>query len=136
MSESNLVELKYISRARQDLKLPGLSAIISTSTYLNGKNNITGVIFFDYGCFGQIIEGSRTDVENTWSKIKEDPRHYEIELVAVKDIPKRRFPKWSMKMFNTEEFKAAFPQFSASINKMSNPLDENYRSIKSLWSNF
>lgn len=112
----------------------GLADMVSNSITSNSKNKITGIIFFDYGYFGQILEGELTDVENLWSKIKKDNRHHEIELLGTHDIQKRRFPNWSMKLFNTEEFKIEFPEFSILFDKFLNPLETTYLSIKSLWS--
>ena len=133
MSQSHLVELRYISKARNEMNIFGLADMVSNSITSNSKNKITGIIFFDYGYFGQILEGELTDIENLWSKIKKDNRHHEIELLGTHDIQKRRFPNWSMKLFNTEEFKIEFSEFSILFDKFLNPL-ETYLSIKSLWS--
>lgn len=131
-----MIELKYISKASSKLKLSGLPAIMSVSTTWNEENNISGVLFFDHGYFGQVLEGSSTDVENTWSRIQKDPRHYEIELIGIKPIQKRRFPNWSMKLFNSEEFKDTFPKFSELVAEMTNSTNENVRSLRKIWGTF
>jgi hypothetical protein len=134
MSQTNLVELKYISKARKEMNVFVLADIVSNSITFNSKNRITGIIFFDYGYFGQILEGELTNVEILWEKIKKDNRYHEIELLGTQDIQNRRFPNWSMKIFNTEEFRIESSEFSILVDNMLKPLETTYLSIKSLLS--
>ncbi len=133
MNKSDLVELKYLSRAHEALNFSTLAAITDVSRARNEPSGITGILFFDHGYYGQILEGERVVVEEKWSRIKNDARHYDIELLGIKEIRNRRFPNWSMKLFNAQEFKGAFPQFSELISKMDDPDAENIRILKLLW---
>lgn len=87
----------------------------------NESKGITGILFFDQGHFGQILEGPRSEVDVLWESIKNDVRHQNIELLGITEIKERRFPKWSMKLFNAQEFADAFPQFSDVVNKIEDP---------------
>jgi len=133
MNKTDLVELKYLSEAEGGINVWSLTDIVNSSVSSNHQNGITGILFFDHGYFGQIIEGPRSAVEETWSRIKNDSRHHTIELFMINEIQERRFPKWSMKLFDAEGFSAAFPQFAELIKKMDDPYADMLRMMKSLW---
>lgn len=133
MNTSNLVELRYLSDASDEINIWSLTEIVHVSVVSNESQGITGILFFDQGHFGQILEGPRAAVEEVWSRIKNDARHHNIELLGIVQIEKRRFPKWSMKLFNVEEFTEAFPEFSQLIRAMENSEAENLRIMKLLW---
>jgi hypothetical protein len=134
MNTSDLVELKYLSEAASETNVWSLTKIVNTAVSLNEKHGITGILFFDHGYFGQILEGQRVDVEETWSRIKKDPRHHQIELLEITEIEERRFPTWSMKLFDADEFSAAFPKFATVVAKITDPQEDTLRVMKSLWS--
>lgn len=135
MSKSDLVELKYLSRAQEATHVSVLAEIIDVSKAQNELNGITGILFFDHGYYGQILEGERVLVEGKWSRIKNDARHSDIELLGITEIQERRFQKWSMKLFDAKEFKKAFPKFAELISKMDDPDAENIRILKLIWQN-
>ena len=133
MIKSDLVQLKYLSRAPKNLNVDDLAKIVDASKAQTEPHGITGILFFDKGYYGQILEGERVAVEATWSRIKNDTRHSEIELIGVTEIQARRFPMWSMKLFDTQEFAETFPQFAELIAKMVDPEAEDIRILKLLW---
>ncbi len=120
MHKTDLVELKYLSEAETAMNVWGLTSIIDSSTAKNKLHSITGILFFDHGYFGQIIEGSRSAVEETWGRIQKDSRHHGIDLLSITEINERRFPQWSMKLFDTQEFAVFFPQFAELLAKIDN----------------
>jgi len=133
MNKLDLVELKYLSKAKEGMNASALADIIDISKFLNEPNGITGMLFFDHGYFGQILEGNRSAIEETWSRIKNDNRHFNIEVRGITEIQDRRFPKWSMNLFDAQEFAIAFPQFAELIKKMHDSDGENIRILKLLW---
>ncbi|CAM3729308.1 BLUF domain-containing protein [Polynucleobacter arcticus] len=133
MHKSDLVELKYLSEARATINVLGLTAIVDKSISSNTLHSVTGILFFDQGYFGQILEGARSAVEETWGRIQKDPRHHNIELLAITEIEERRFPKWSMKLFDTQEFSDTFPQFAELLAKIDNPNLKTLKVLRSLW---
>lgn len=133
MHKSDLLELKYLSEAEADMNIWGLTAIVDVATASNALNSITGILFFDKGYFGQILEGTRSAVEEIWGKIKDDPRHHNIELLGITEIQERRFPKWSMKLFDAQQFSVAFPQFVGLIANVDNPDVKTLQALRSLW---
>lgn len=133
MDKSDLVELRYLSEAQTTLNIWDLPAIVDVAITSNNLNSVTGILFFDQGYFGQILEGSRSAVEETWGRIQKDVRHHNIELLSVTEIQERRFPKWSMKLFDAHEFSATFPQFAELITKIDNHDAKTFATLKSLW---
>jgi hypothetical protein len=133
MHTSDLVELKYLSEAEATMNIWGLTAIVDVAITENKLHSITGILFFEQGYFGQILEGTRGAVEETWSRIQQDTRHYNIELLGIDEIETRRFPEWSMKLFDANEFAVFFPQFSDLIAKMDEPNMKTLEVLKSLW---
>ena len=133
MHKSDLVELKYLSEAQATMNIWGLTAIVDAAKFANELHSVTGILFFDQGYFGQILEGSRSAVEETWGRIQKDSRHRNIELLGITEIEARRFPKWSMKLFDAQEFVAAFPQYAEVFAKIDNSDMKTLGILKSLW---
>lgn len=133
MHITDLVELKYLSEAGTAMNFWDLTAIVNFSVSSSNLNCVTGVLFFDQGYFGQILEGTRNAVEETWGRIQKDSRHYNIRLLGIRKIEERRFPQWSMKLFNAQESEVVFPQFAELIAKIDNPGTKTLEVLKSLW---
>lgn len=133
MHKSDLVELKYLSEAQADLNIWGLTAIVDVATASNKLRSITGILFFDQGYFGQILEGTRSAVEETWGRIEKDSRHHNIQLQGTREIEERCFPKWSMKLFNAKEFLVAFPQHAEIFSTIDDPDMKTLEVLKSLY---
>jgi Sensors of blue-light using FAD len=130
---SDLVELKYLSEAETRVNVWSLTEIVDVSIKRNTLHSVTGILFFDQGYFGQILEGSRGAVEETWKRIQKDSRHRNIELLGITEIEARRFPEWSMKLFDADEFSATFPQFTELLAKIDNPTIKTLEVLKTLW---
>lgn len=133
MHKSDLVELKYISEAGPNICLQSLISIIDVTISLNTRRSVTGNLFFDKGYFGQILEDARSEIEEIWGRIKNDPRHSNIKLIGITEIEERRFPNSSFSLFKAEEFSAAFPEFSELLAKMEEPDLKNLQTMKLLW---
>ncbi len=118
-NQQDLVELKYFSEISKVLNISNLSEIIDAAVVSNKSKGITGILFFDYGYFGQILEGQRTKVEETFERIKRDNRHQNIKLLGLSKIDHRRFPDWAMRLFNAEEFAEQFSQFSEILQDLN-----------------
>jgi hypothetical protein len=135
MNKLDLIELKYLSEIAEGANIWDLTDIFSNSVISNELKGITGILFFDQGYFGQILEGPRGEVEELWERIKNDVRHQNIELLGITEIKERRFPKWSMKLFNAEEFLEKFPQFADAIKKIEDPSTKVMGIMKALCRN-
>jgi hypothetical protein len=133
MNKSDLVELRYLSEAKSTMNIWDLPAIVDCSKASNKLHSITGILFFDQGYFGQILEGTRSAVEETWGRIQKDSRHHNIKFLGIAEIEERHFPKWSMKLFDAQEFSVTFPQFAELLAKIDNPDVKTFEVLQSLW---
>ena len=99
MSE-DLYRLVYFSRnampADSEVLAPAIRSILSKSRENNQRADVTGALMFNAGCFAQVLEGSRTAVEDIFERIQQDERHGDVTLLAFDPAPSRSFGHWSM----------------------------------------
>lgn len=99
MSE-NLYRLVYYSRNA----IPGdtealaatITSILTKSQANNQRAGVTGALMFNAGCFAQVLEGSRSSIEDVFERIQQDERHGEVSLLAFDAADTRAFANWSM----------------------------------------
>lgn len=108
-TELDLVSLSYVSDATEEFGILALMQLVDKASRRNKSLNITGVLSFDNGRFGQILEGKPKDVELVWDAIQRDPRHSNVVSLGMKRINSRRFANWSMRLCGREEITSASP---------------------------
>ena len=108
-TELDLVSLSYVSDATEEFGILALMQLVDKASRRNKSLNVTGVLSFDNGRFGQIIEGKPKDVELLWEAIQRDPRHTNVVSLGMKRINSRRFANWSMCLCGREEITSANP---------------------------
>ncbi len=108
-TELDLVSLSYVSDATEEFGILALMQLVDRASRRNKSLNITGVLSFDNGRFGQILEGKPKDVELLWEVIERDPRHSNVVSLGMKRINSRRFANWSMRLCGQEEITSANP---------------------------
>lgn len=115
---SKLVQMVYSSVAAVNFATDDLIQLLAESRLNNSCRNITGMLLYDQGCFFQVLEGNKIDVEHVLEKIKMDSRHRNIVTIINVPISKRSFEDWSMGYadVSTEEL--------SSIDGLSNFLEE------------
>lgn len=86
----------YVSCARGPLKKEILAAILRASRRNNPALGITGLLLYIGGNFMQAIEGPEEQTAALMEKIKRDPRHHDLRVLATFAIEQRYFPDWSM----------------------------------------
>ncbi|MDO1501354.1 BLUF domain-containing protein [Winogradskyella maritima] len=94
--EDPIYEYCYASEAMDNLRKSHIQAILNESTAWNSEHNLTGCLLYHNQQFFQIIEGSKSDVENIVSKIKKDYRHFNIKKVFSGYKSGRLFPEWHL----------------------------------------
>jgi hypothetical protein len=67
------------------------------SRYNNDKNNITGALLCRDDLYLQYLEGPEKEIDMTFSKITEDDRHTEVQLLKSGMSTRRLFANWAMK---------------------------------------
>ncbi|MBC7779203.1 MAG: BLUF domain-containing protein [Proteobacteria bacterium] len=70
--------------------------ILRSARRNNANRGVTGALVFSDGCFAQVLEGARDDVEAVFESIQCDPRHCEVTILHLRPIEARSFGAWSM----------------------------------------
>lgn len=70
--------------------------ILAKSRTNNARDQITGALLFNAGCFAQVLEGPLESVEAAFERIQQDDRHGDVSLLALDPIINRSFPNWAM----------------------------------------
>jgi len=91
-----LVRLIYASTATDGLAPNEYQAILSTSIKNNAASDITGMLCCNGQYFLQCLEGSRQEVNRTYSRILNDPRHQDVVLLSYGEVSTRQFSEWAM----------------------------------------
>jgi hypothetical protein len=94
----DITSLTYTSLARLDLSASDLEDIHRAARELNALDGITGLLVFNGTHFLQIVEGSRTAIEELLERLRRDPRHTGLEVRDQHRIERRSFPDWSMEL--------------------------------------
>jgi len=91
-----LVRLIYASKITEGFSQQDITNILETARHQNNKHNLTGLLCFSHNLFLQCLEGPRTEVNVTYQRILNDPRHSNIILLDYDEIVEREFDQWSM----------------------------------------
>lgn len=95
-----LFRLVYYSRNRvtegTEALADAIMSILTASRVNNSRVGVTGALMFNSGCFAQVLEGPRLNVESTFERIQQDERHGDVSLLAFGSTPTRAFHNWSM----------------------------------------
>jgi Sensors of blue-light using FAD len=99
MPES-LYSLAYFSRnaiaGSPDDVRGAIASILGAARRNNPLRNVTGALLYSDGCFAQVLEGRREDVENIFEIIQCDGRHADVTIMHLHPVEERSFPAWSM----------------------------------------
>lgn len=76
--------------------LDEIDRLIEVAAARNKEDRITGALLFNRGRFAQVLEGPRTAVEATFSRIRLDPRHEDIVVLQAEATTQRAFEGWGM----------------------------------------
>lgn len=117
-----LVHLIYVSRATQPLSTAELEKVLDSSVRHNTPQGVTGMLLCAAGSFMQVLEGEAAAVDETFSRIAEDPRHTSIMLLHRGPLAERRFRSWSMGFRHLRaEDAAAHPEYAPFFQQGFNP---------------
>jgi len=95
-----LFSLAYFSRnaviGTHDQMRSAMADILASARRNNARHGITGALLFSDGCFAQVLEGAREDVETVFETIQCDPRHSDVTIMHLHAVEERSFGAWSM----------------------------------------
>jgi hypothetical protein len=91
-----LIQLIYVSTAAELYSNQALDKILESSVKHNARQAITGMLLYYEGSFMQVLEGEVSAIDETYLRICNDHRHYDLSVLSREAIINREFPKWSM----------------------------------------
>jgi hypothetical protein len=91
-----LLQIVYISTARQPITEEGLESILASSRRNNGRDCVTGLLLAGGRRFLQALEGPSEAVLGAYGRICKDPRHSALVQLGCRTIEARQFGDWSM----------------------------------------
>ncbi len=98
---------------------------IALSEYANNRNqenHLSGVLIYSNGVFMQMLEGPGEQLTETYSRILNDPRHHDVELLSFEEHADTMFDAWSM---NVVEFKEPATETHARLAKVRQAFTAN-----------
>jgi hypothetical protein len=95
-----LFSLAYFSRnaikGTADEMRSAIADILACARRNNARHGVTGALLFSDGCFAQVLEGAREDVEAVFETIQCDARHEDVTIMHLHEVEERSFGAWSM----------------------------------------
>jgi hypothetical protein len=123
---NHLSALIYRSRASKPQSDSDLFHLLAQARERNERGGLTGLLLYDRGWFFQWLEGPSAALGKTWNKIRRDPRHHELGIIADQSIPVRLFDNWSMRFAHRDRhYEALFDEFVAADADMLDDLHLN-----------
>lgn len=126
-----IYQLTYKSRAKNNITLDDLNAILHHSNLTNLQSNITGCLVFYNDFFIQILEGNKENVLEIYHKICTDDRHHSIDLMWQNTSEKRFFDNWNMGFFTPEDESEIL--FVNNYKLLSSFADKSMGSLMRFW---
>ncbi|MEM9101685.1 MAG: BLUF domain-containing protein [Pseudomonadota bacterium] len=100
-----MIELIYYSRAIKPLTNNDVSIILEGAQEKNRERHLSGMLMFCNDIFLQLLEGERREVNHLFQSISHDARHFDIQIISVREIQMRSFSVWSMAYLGAKEEK-------------------------------
>lgn len=91
-----MIGIVYVSSAPRLLTPETLDSILAESRRNNERSGITGMLLYADGNFIQAIEGPEEAIDSLLNRLRGDPRHRNLTIIARYPIEDRQFPNWSM----------------------------------------
>lgn len=91
-----MLQLVYISTAREAVASATLDAILDASRRNNARDGITGLLVAGGRRFLQALEGPDRAVLDAYARIVSDSRHHALVLLGTQVTEERAFGAWSM----------------------------------------
>lgn len=101
-----LYEVLYVSTLAPDQPLSVVAGIAGRARQVNAERDITGMLIFDGQRFCQHLEGSQKEVLKLTERIRNDPRHVDVEVLHHGPSAGRRFQAFSLAFTTVEDVDA------------------------------
>jgi|UniRef100_UPI0035CB7556 hypothetical protein len=90
-----MLQVVYVSTVARSTHIDP-AAMLAKAQRNNGRDGITGMLYFDGQRFMQAMEGPAAAVEATLARITADSRHRALVILSRREIAEREFGAWSM----------------------------------------
>ena len=98
-----LYEVLYVSTIAPDQPLSVVAEIAGRARFVNAELDITGLLIFDGQRFCQQLEGPQKAVLKLIERIRNDPRHINVEVLHHGPLAGRRFQQFSLAFSTVED---------------------------------
>ena len=98
-----LYEVLYVSTIAPDQPLSVVAEIAGRARFVNAELDITGLLIFDGQRFCQQLEGPQKAVLKLIERIRNDPRHVNVEVLHHGPLAGRRFQQFSLAFSTVED---------------------------------
>ena len=120
-AEDDLFRVVYFSRnaiqGSLETQRAEVNAILETSQRNNRATGVSGVLVFNNGVFGQVLEGPSEEVEDTFDRIQADERHFDVTVLETAPLTQRSFAQWSMGFVGADtSFQSMFGDIGAATS--------------------
>ncbi len=99
--------LIYVSRAAEGIGARDAYDIIRTAHNRNSVAGLTGGLLFCDGFFAQVLEGDPLGLRERFERIRQDPRHRDIDVRGHEKVGHRAFPDEWMALRHGDALPAA-----------------------------
>lgn len=101
-----LYEVLYVSTIAPDQPLSVVAEIAGRARVVNAELGITGLLIFDGQRFCQQLEGPQKSVLKLIERIRNDPRHINVEVLHHGPLAGRRFQQFTLAFSTVEDLDA------------------------------
>ena len=118
-----MLQIVYISTARQPMSQVMLDSILAASRPLLRRDGVTGLLLAGGRRFLQALEGPGEAVLGTYGRICTDARHGAIVQLGCRTVEERQFGDWSMAFQHGSEAGPGTDLRSA-VTRLIAPIDD------------
>jgi len=88
--------LIYVSRVARQVRFADAEAIAQGAVERNTANGLSGMLVYTPSHFIQVLEGEESLVRATLARIRNDPRHTDLQVLDARLVAARQFDRWAM----------------------------------------
>ncbi|WP_295587822.1 phosphate-starvation-inducible PsiE family protein [uncultured Lamprocystis sp.] len=91
-----MIQISYISSATEPMHTDELLRLLQSCREHNAGNGVTGMLLYGNATFLQVLEGDEPVIDDLIERIRQDPRHTNLQILHRKTIERRQYSDWSM----------------------------------------
>jgi hypothetical protein len=118
-----LLQIVYISTARQPMSQDLLDSILAASRRNNARDGVSGLLLAGGRRFLQALEGPGEVVLGTYGRICTDRRHGAVVQLGCRTVAERQFGDWSM-AFQAGGEAGPGTDLRSAVTRLIGPLDD------------